>query len=439
MNKKSLIISLFCFLAFSKAYSQVKFELVVTPKQDTVFYALKYHGPKKFNGNSITCNWFTMREYVYFFSAYWNGGLNYRRYPGPFPGNKYTFNHKVSAGYNFDVDLDSGQVEIFAFCENFDNIPDTVLCANLDVYGSFDDSTVRYSVYPPSEKDCPFERVYIQAGLSISGIQLGSFANSTIHQTKNCKQGLVGVVFDQYTVQPTTMGSFIPTCADGRKWKSFGYPKNEQVYFDFDWSSDSGQQYFSDFVDAMSDGDHLFLATSNRTIMGKISAKLKSALFKLGMNEAQYASYNSEYQLMICYGRKGLKSGKMIFYSFDLPAYMQREVFILPKQPLDTVYSFAPCYEVLTKKIMERQPKPSGVDLLESFRFSVFPNPTQQNWTVFSKKQQHLSLYNAQMQLIQSFQVDANSQTFIDASNLKVGVYFLRGNNFTSKLMKSSN
>jgi len=53
-----------------------------------------------------------MREDGYFFSPFPFGGLNYVRSSGIFPGNKYKFKHKVSAGYNFDVFLDSGQQEV---------------------------------------------------------------------------------------------------------------------------------------------------------------------------------------------------------------------------------------------------------------------------------------------------------------------------------------
>lgn len=433
---KLLLFIIYCFVNGLNA--QVKFELIATAKEDTVFYALKYHGHEKFNGNSITCNWFTMRESVYFFSAYWNGGLNYRRYLGPFPGNKYTFNHKVSAGYNFDVFLDSGQQEIFAFCENFDNISDTVLVGNLDVYGSFGDSTVRYSVFPSNQSDCPFERVYVQAGLSISGIQLGSFANRTLHESTSCKLKIVGVVFNQYTLKPVSLGAFIPNCPDGRKWKSFGYYKDDQVFFDFDFSSDSGQQYFSDFVDAIDDGDHVFLATANRTFYGYKTTKLKNAFAKLGMDDAQFNA-TQDADLLAAYGRKGFDKGKMKVFSGSANDYKQYEIFMLPNQPMDTVFSFAPCYEVLTRKIMERQPKPAGVQLIDKYSFSAFPNPTKDKWNIISPKTQKLTLMNAQMQIIQIVDVMENERVEIDASRLSDGVYFLKGNMLTIKLLKSTN
>ncbi len=442
-------IKLFLFIIYclvNGLNAQVKFELIATAKEDTVFYALKYHGHEKFNGNSITCNWFTMRESVYFFSAYWNGGLNYKRYIGPFPGNKYTFNHKVSAGYNFDVDLDSGQQEIFAYCENFDNIPDTVLVGNLDVYGSFGDSSVRYSVFPSNQSDCPFERVYVQTGLSINGIQLGSFANSTLHQSTNCNLGVVGIVFNQYSLDRTTLGGLLPNCSDGKKWKSYGYPKDDQIFFNFDLMTDSGQQYFSDFVNAIDDGDHVFLATANRTPFGYPTLKLKNALKKIGISDNQYSTiqkYTSkEYpgsDLMAAYGRKGMSPGKMSFFAGSANDYKQYEIFILPNQPMDTVFSFAPCYEVLTRKIMERQPKPAGVRLIDKYSFSAFPNPTNQKWNIVSPKTQQLLLMNAQMQIIQIVDVVENERIEIDASLLSDGVYFLKGNMLTIKLLKSTN
>lgn len=444
--KKSIFLFLLinCLAIVSKA--QVKFELIATAKQDTVFYSLKYHGHERFNGNSITCNWFTMRESVYFFSAYWNGSLNYRRYVGPFPGNKYTFNHKVSAGYNFDVDLDSGQQEMFAFCENFDNIPDTVLVGNLDVYGSFGDSAVKYSVFPTTQSDCPFERVFVQAGLSIFGIQLGSFANNTLHQSTQCKMGVVGIVFDKYTLKPTTLGSILPSCPDGRKWKSFGYPKDEQLFFNFDFMTDSGQTYFSDFVDAIDPDDHVFLVTATRTPFGKPTTKLKNALKKLGISDAQYSTIEPYISpdkqgsdLLAAYGRKGMSAGKMKFFAGRENAYKQYEIFLLPNQPKDTVFSFAPCYEVLTRKIMERQPKPSSVHVLDQYRFTVFPNPTTQNWNILSPQSQKLVLYNAQLQVEKIIEIDANMRTQIDASNLAAGVYFLKGQYTTLKLVKSTN
>ena len=438
MRKIALFLLLF-FISLSKLSAQVKFELIATAKKDTVYYSLKYHGPSQFNGVSITCNWLTMREDGYFFSPFPFGGLNYVRSSGIFPGNKYKFKHKVSAGYNFDVFLDSGQQEVFAYCENFGTIPDTILCANLEVYGLIDDKNVKYAVYPSGQNDCPFERVYCQTGLTIYGISLGSFANSTLHQSTECDLKVVAVVFNQYTLKPVSLGAFLPNCPDGRKWKSFGYPTDDQVFFDFNLKTDSGQKYFSDFVDAIETGDHVFLATAKRNQFVYKTNVFKNTLFKLGLDLNTYNGIPTQSDLLAAYGRKGLKSGKMKFFAAWQNVHKQYEIFMLPNQPLDTAYDFAPCYEVLTKKILEQQPKLKGVIKYQIPQFKVYPNPTANIWSVYSQKNAKFTLYNAQMQCIKLFSVDAGETVELNANGFSKGVYFLQGDGATMKIMKSTN
>jgi hypothetical protein len=438
--RKFVLIFIFFFLTLSKSFAQVKFELIATAKKDTVYYSLKYHGPSQFNGVSVTCNWLTMREDVYFFSPYPFGGLNYVRSSGIFPGNKYKFKHKVSAGYDYDVFLDSGQQQVFAYCENFGTIPDTILCANLEVYGSINDKNVKYSVYPSGQNDCPFERVYCQAGLTINGISLGSFANTTLHQSKDCDLKVVAVVFNQYTLQPVSLGAFLPNCADGRKWKSFGYPTDDQVFFDFNLKTDSGQKYFSDFVDAIETGDHVFLATAKRNQFVYKTNVFKNALFKLGLDLNTYNGISTQYDLLAAYGRKGLKSGKMKFFASWANDHKQYEIFMLSGQPLDTSFDFAPCYEVLTKKILEQQPKIGLNQIQKLSQVKVFPNPTQKNWSVFSNTNCNFTVFNAQMQVVKQFGVLAAETYELNASDLPTGIYFLKNDSGSIlKIVKSSN
>lgn len=380
-----------------------------------------------------------MREDVYFFSPFPFGGLNYVRSAGIFPGNKYKFKHKVTAGYDYDVFLDSGQQQVFAYCENFGTIPDTILCANLEVYGIINDKNVKYSVYPSGQNDCPFERVYCQAGLTINGISLGSFANTTLHQSKDCDLKVVAVVFNQYTLKPVSLGAFLPNCPDGRKWKSFGYPTDDQVFFDFNLETDSGQKYFSDFVDAIETGDHVFLATAKRNQFVYKTNVFKNALFKLGLDLNTYNGISTQYDLLAAYGRKGLKSGKMKFFASWANDHKQYEIFMLQGQPLDTSYDFAPCYEVLTKKILEQQPKLKVVLKYHIPQFKVYPNPTASQWSVYSQKNAKFTLYNAQMQRIKQFSVDAGQTVELNAFELSTGVYFLQGDGATMKIMKSTN
>jgi hypothetical protein len=434
--RKFVLIFIFFFLTLSKSFAQVKFELIATAKKDTVYYSLKYHGPSQFNGVSVTCNWLTMREDVYFFSPYPFGGLNYVRSSGLFPGNKY----KLSAGYDYDVFLDSGQQQVFAYCENFGTIPDTILCANLEVYGIINDKNVKYSVYPSGQNDCPFERVYCQAGLTINGVSLGSYANSTLNQSTSCDLKVVAVVFNQYTLKPVSLGAFLPNCPDGRKWKSFGYPTDDQVFFDFNLKTDSGQQYFSDFVDAIETGDHVFLATAKRNQFVYKTNVFKNAMFKLGLDFNTYNGISTQYDLLAAYGRKGLKSGKMKFFASWENDHKQYEIFMLSGQPLDTSFDFAPCYEVLTKKILEQQPK-IGVNQIQKLsQVKVFPNPTQKNWSVFSNINCNFTVFNAQMQVVKQFGVLAGETFELNASDLPTGIYFLKNDSgSTLKIVKSSN
>ena len=190
-------------------------------------------------------------------------------------------------------------------------------------------------------------------------------------------------------------------------------------------------------MDAVETGDHVFLATAKRVQFVYKTNVFKNALFKLGLDLNTYDGMPTQSDLLAAYGRKGLKSGKMKFFAAWQNVHQQYEIFMLPGQPLDTAYDFAPCYEVLTKKILEQQPK-IGVKKYQIAQFKVYPNPTTNFWSVFSQQNAKFTLYNAQMQIVKQFSVDAGQTVELNASELSNGVYFLQGEGATMKIMKSS-
>ena len=113
---------------------------------------------------------------------------------------------------------------------------------------------------------------------------------------------------------------------------------------------------------------------------------------------------------------------------------------MLSGQPLDTSFDFAPCYEVLTKKILEQQPK-IGVNQIQKLsQVKVFPNPTQNNWSVLSNMNCNFTVFNAQMQVVNQFGVLAGETFELNASDLPSGIYFLKNDSgSTLKIVKSSN
>ena len=148
-------------------------------------------------------------------------------------------------------------------------------------------------VYPLDQNPCPFKQVFLVGNLSDDGIRFWTTANKILHYSTTCKTGFDVVVIDRSSLEPTHVLGQTPLCADGRKWKSFGHSKNEQVYYHFDFNDTQHIQAFVDLIDAVNPGDHVFISHSSRNPVDLTNPKVQDALEKLG-GDANLKSYQNE-------------------------------------------------------------------------------------------------------------------------------------------------
>jgi hypothetical protein len=350
--------------------------------------------------------------------------LNISTTTGRFQGNTFTFRRRSDQKLAFSRFINPGDSAIFVRATNYNKQPDTLMCANMQLY-YLDTNGEAYNdeVYPNSSQKCPFQRVFLVGNLSNDGIRFGSFANKTLHASNTCSTGLIVVIIHRSTLKPTTAPGIEPQCADGRKWTSFGYPTDEQIYYKFDFTDTSNKTKFVQFLEAINTGDHVFFSTPARVATDLRDKRLANAMKLIGSNDSIGKTLFAA-KVFTAYGQKGAKPGS---FFVKCEESILKEFFLLQDQEYSESNSFALCYEASTAKILEEQPnKPNSNSVLKESLFLVFPNPANSHIYIQKQnpRQENFTLTNALGRVVQTFVCkDYKNELFI--GELNPGIYFL--------------
>jgi hypothetical protein len=438
-TKIKLFIFCLTWMSFSDGSAQNKFSLSQTIHKDSIYYYLKNNTNATIKASAITCTWFHMKGDLVFWPEDKSIPLNISTTTGRFQGNTFTFRRRSDQKLAFSRFINPGDSAIFVKATNYSKQPDTLMCANMQLY-YLDTNGEAYNdeVYPNFSQKCPFQRVFVVGDLSNDGIRFGSFANKILHATNTCSSGLVVVIIHRSTLKPTTAPGIDPQCADGRKWTSFGYPTDEQIFYRFDFTDTSNRTKFVQFLEAINNGDHVFFSTPARVAMDLRDKRLANAMKLIGSNDSIGKTLFSE-KMFTGYGQKGAKQGTIFFKREDAKNFVPviKEFLLLQDQEYSTDYAFAACYEPLTAKILEEQPnKPTSTEILNKSHFSIYPNPS--NSLIYidktNPKAEDFILTDNVGKVIQTIRIkDFKNELFI--GNLIPGCYFLMNGNQTQKFI----
>jgi len=435
-TKIKLFIFCLAWMSFSDGSAQNRFSLSQTIHKDSIYYYLKNNTNATIKASAITCTWFHMKGDLVFWPEDKSIPLNISTTTGRFQGNTFTFRRRSDQKLAFSRFINPGDSAIFVRATNYNKQPDTLMCANMQLY-YLDTNGEAYNdeVYPNSSQKCPFQRVFLVGNLSNDGIRFGSFANKTLHASNTCSTGLIVVIIHRSTLKPTTAPGIEPQCADGRKWTSFGYPTDEQIYYKFDFTDTSNKTKFVQFLEAINTGDHVFFSTPARVATDLRDKRLANAMKLIGSNDSIGKTLFAA-KVFTAYGQKGGKPGS---FFVKCEESILKEFFLLQDQEYSESNSFALCYEASTAKILEEQPnKPTSTEIINQSHFSVYPNPSN-SFIYIEKtnpKAEDFILTNHLGKVIQNMKIkDFRNELFI--GDLIPGCYFLMNENQTLKLIVS--
>ena len=452
---KNVLLAFILLLNSSILKSQQNFELSFINKKDTTYFYLHNNTQDTINGVAINATWFHMSNGLIFWPEDMLTGLSVNTTDGVFTATNIQFKYKSYQRMSFDFYVPNGDSQLFAKVVNYISKPDTIMCANLQLwYLDDNDSLHNERVLPSgsSPNDCLFEQYYLVSNLgNTDGVKLGSAANYTLHRSNQCTVGLAIVVIDRNTLLPTPVNGITPQCPDGRKWTTFGHPSNEQVFYYFDMKDTSSISQIIELIEAIPTGDHVFISTLGTTETDFRSTRMKNALKLIGASGKETTNELYSSKTYCAFGSKGANPGS--FYGQGIQPlqsneYTLREYVLFPAKFYDSSSAFSPCYEKGISIIMPEQPKHNNdvISLNKVSNWSVFPNPLDRSYQhkiyisgindSFLLTDVQLSVYNSLGQPIafNSEKID-NHQIQVTIQDLISGVYFLKLNHQTQKLI----
>lgn len=452
---KKILWILLLFVVKSTLFGQQNFELSYVNKKDTTYFYLHNKTQDTINGVAINATWFHMGEGLVFWPEDMLTGLSVYKTSGNYVASNIHFKFKSYQRMSFDFFVPHGDSQLFAKVVNYVSTYDTIMCANLQLWYLDDkDSLHNERVLPAKSNpnDCAFEQYYLVSNLGKSdGVKLGSAANYTLHQSNQCTVGLAVVVIDRNTLLPTPVNGITPQCSDGRKWTTFGYPTNEQVFYYFDMGDTSSISQIIELIEAIPTGDHVFMSTLGTAETDFRSPRMKNALKLIGATGNETINDLYSYKTYCAFGSKGAVSGS--FYGQGIQplqssVYTLREYVFFPGRYYDSANAFSSCYEKGISIIMPEQPKKNiAVKSPNSPKnWVIYPNPldlsTRNQFfiseiNVSSKMSDFdLSVNNSLGQSIPfKWEKTSDQQIQITIQGLISGVYFLKLNHQTQKLI----
>ncbi|MBU6324769.1 MAG: hypothetical protein KJS92_04710, partial [Bacteroidetes bacterium] len=158
------------------------------------------------------------------------------------------------------------------------------------------------------------KKLYVDAeyaNRSNKGVKEGGFGGKDMN-AGNCFNGLVCMVFDPYKneLTPLDTSKIKPQCSGGLRWKIFGYPANEQVFYSFRMNVAAERDGFANFVNLVPDSFYVAIFTSNWCDANQWTPQVMQALNKLGCSLMDDATYRVATACYVGVGKKGWNPGK---------------------------------------------------------------------------------------------------------------------------------
>ncbi len=442
-------------LISSSLKAQQKFELFHLNKKDSTLFFIKNNSNDTINGVSLNATWFHMGEGLLFWPTDKLTGLSISKTAGKYMASDIMFKFKSYQRMSFDFFVPPGESQLFATVVNYVNTADTIMCANVQLWYLDDNDSLHNEKVLPSNTnpgDCVYEQYYLVSNLGKSdGVKWGSPANYTLHRSNQCTNGLAIVIIDRNSLKPKPINGITPNCSDGRKWTTFGYPTDEQVYYYFDTTDTSRITQIIKLIEAVPNGDHVFISTLGTVETDFRSIQMKNALKLIGASGNETINELHSFKTLCAFGSKGAPAGTLYAQAIQpmqSSVYTLREYILFPGKFYDSANAFSSCYEKGISVIMPEQPKQNNSNQIayRPIHWRVFPNPVTysneirvyiySNLSDINSKPEGIQLYNSFGQLIPfHWKFNENNQVELTVNNPTPGVYFLRINNQIQKLL----
>lgn len=158
------------------------------------------------------------------------------------------------------------------------------------------------------------KKLYVDAeyaNRSNKGVKEGGFGGQD-RNAANCVNGFVCMVFDpnKNELTPLDTAKIKPMCSGGMRWKLFGYPANEQIYYSFRPNVSAERDAFVSFVDLVPDSFYVALFTSSFSSADQWTPQVLQALNKLGCTVMDDPANRTSTAIYVAVGKKGWSPGK---------------------------------------------------------------------------------------------------------------------------------
>jgi len=158
------------------------------------------------------------------------------------------------------------------------------------------------------------KKLYVDAeyaNKSNKGVKEGGFGGKDMN-AGNCINGLVCMVFDPYKneLTPLDTSKIRPLCSGGMRWKIFGYPANEQIYYSFRMNVAADRDAFVNFINLVPDSFYVAMFTSSWCNADQWTPQVLQALNRIGASLMDDANYRVSTACYVGVGKKGWSAGK---------------------------------------------------------------------------------------------------------------------------------
>lgn len=380
MNQfRIILLAAFSWVAATQAQD---YSLQSVQYSDSTVWYIHNHTGKWVKPSSLTLNWFHQKQSLVIWPYKYEPGYFLQTLEQSTSGRNWSWKYKSSHGLSISDTIYPGDSLPVLISVNYDvNDPDTVMPANVTLY--FRDSITRGQVHQiiPSGSSCSFKQLFLSSYFDKAGIKYGSHYLPSLHEGGCLEASTWGngylMVFNEQTLQPALAGTMFPRCDAGRLWSTFGYAKDSQLFYSFNFSETS---YFDSLIDAISPGDYVALVSYAGASW---SFQHASALAKLGFDVDKAESMQH-----VLLGRKGLPLGRALYTGFGAPMaslkWVGMDAVMIPGQSGDSLKPYPDCYESLVRihepYIPEvKDTSSNGLFSLPAIEWTLAPNPADQS------------------------------------------------------------
>jgi hypothetical protein len=190
---------------------------------------------------------------------------------------------------------------------------------------------------------------------------------------------MVAIVFNSSNLNRKAFPTFLPHCAAGRRWTTYGNSKDEQIYYTFDITTSQGRLQLDTLIELMSIGDYVALTNTAMIPMSSLTA-CKTSLRKIGYDPATFDNVNGYYAIV---GKKGAVWGEAIVETCQdshANCAISIEHSIVAGDMSNAIKDFSSCYELAFQVLGKSDTAGMSTDVYIQKQQVVYPNPTADGW-----------------------------------------------------------